>query len=636
MNSQKVLIAISSILIGLLCSAVGGASEVSLEQIAAALQNAPPSRANLLINDRQAQIVQANLDADPFFEALVEAITRQARRYLGGQPVQRVLTGRRLLSVSRDCLNRVSLLAAAFELTGDWRFRDQAQAEMLAAADFTDWNPSHFLDTAEMTAALSIGYDRLYEVLSEDNRSRIRTAIIEKGIEPSFESNHWWITTENNWNQVCHGGLTIGALAIRREAPDLAARVIHRAVTHLPRAMEEYEPDGAYPEGPGYWAYGTSYNVAMIAALESVLGTDFGLSERRGFADSGDYYLHISGPSGLYFNYADCGRGGGVDPTVFWFAHRYNKPYLLYRQLAQLWPDGADTITARPTWLYPMLLLWARPEAQTPPQRHWRARGRTPVAVFRSSWTNPDAAYLAVKAGTASSNHAHMDAGSFIYEADGVRWALDLGMQNYHRMESRGLNIWNRSQNSDRWKIFRYTNFAHNTLTVNNRLHNVRGVAHLTDFSDAEPMPHAVIDMSEIFDDQLVKAYRGAALLPTRQALIQDEWTAGDKAAVVRWAMVAPGKVEMLSSDRARLTEKDKTLLFDVHCPKPIQLKRYSTDPPEEWDEPNPNTYLIGFEVELKPHETIRLAVTLTPGSTDKKHDVLPLKPLSAWPKSPK
>ena len=44
-----------------------------------------------------------------------------------------------------------------------------------------------------------------------------------------------------------------------------------------------------------------------------------------------------------------------------------------------------------------------------------------------------------------------------------------------------------------------------------------------------------------------------------------------------------------------------------------------------------PQPYLIGFEITLKPRQAIRLAVTLTPGSVDKKRDILPLKPLSQW-----
>lgn len=630
MTSRIICVSLFVLIASPFCIAESPLSPVSMDQVQTALQNAPKTRPSLLVSASQEYRAEANMDADPFFEALADAVIKQADRYIGQKPVQRIMTGRRLLHVSRDCLNRVTLLAAAFRLTNDDRYVQQAEAELLAAAAFSDWNPDHFLDVAEMTAALGIGYDRFYHELSDDSKTRIRIAIVEKGLNPSFAPGNWWISTEHNWNQVCHGGLTIGALALRDDEPELAARIIHRAVNHVPRAMDEYAPDGAYPEGPGYWSYGTMYNVAFIAALESALGTDFGLSGHPAFANAGDYYLHTTAPSGLYFNYADCGRGGGVNPTLFWFAHRYQKPYLLHHQLPRLWPQGAAGIKARPDWIYPMLFVWAQTNTQTPPQLNWLGRGRTPIAVFRSSWTDPAAAYLAVKGGTASSNHAHMDAGSFIYEADGVRWAIDLGSQDYNRMESRGLNIFDRSQNSDRWKIFRHSNLSHNTLTVNGKLHNVRGVSSLVRFRGDTPRPHAVVVMSDVFKDQLAHAARGVTLLENRAALIQDEWKAGNETATVRWAMLAPGKVEFLSPATARLTEKGKTLTFDLHCPKPVHLKTYSTEPPAEWDEPNPNTYLLGFEMELEPDEEICLSIILTPGSAEKT-ELPEFKPLMDW-----
>ena len=43
---------------------------------------------------------------------------------------------------------------------------------MLYMAGYDNWNPEHFLDVAEMTMALSIGYDWLYEVLSPKNRAK--------------------------------------------------------------------------------------------------------------------------------------------------------------------------------------------------------------------------------------------------------------------------------------------------------------------------------------------------------------------------------------------------------------------------------------------------------------------------------
>jgi hypothetical protein len=606
---------------------------ISLEQVETALRNAGSGRPSLLLTEARLSRVLEMVERDPLLEAVSAAIVVGADRLVGREPLERVVTGRRLLSVSREYLRRMVWLGTAHQLTGDDKFIRQAETEMLAAAAFSDWNPSHFLDTAEMTAALGLGYDWFHRVLSEESKRRIREAIVTKGLEPSFHHDGW-TRARHNWNQVCNGGLALGALALREEEPELAARVVHRAVTTVQPAMDEYEPDGAYPEGPSYWSYGTTYNVVLIDALESVLGTDFGLSRRSGFAGSADYYLHVTGPGGLYFNYSDCGPGGVFNPAVFWFARRYGKPYVAYHQLRRIGADGANgraVLTEALTGRFaPLAILWGSSEVAVPPRLHWMGRGTTPVAMLRSSWTDEDAAYLALKGGTPSANHGHMDIGSFIYEADGVRWALDLGMQSYHAMEERGLNIWNRSQDSDRWRIFRYNNFSHNTLVVDGRLQNVEGFGPLSRFSDEGPSPHAVVDLSDVYDGQLEKALRGVTLFEDRRALIQDEWRAGDRPATVRWGMVAPGSVEFLSATAARLTESGATLLFEVHAPREIRLRTYSTDPPAEWDEANPNTYILGFEVALQPNEELRLAVILTPGDAEGLVPP-PLSPLLEW-----
>ena len=198
---------------------------------------------------------------------------------------------------------------------------------MLAVAGFTDWNPSHFLDVAEMTFALAIGYDWLYHQLDEASRKTIRAAIIQKGVVLPLETRHkGWVKSRNNWGQVCHGGLTAGALAVMEDAPDLTARTVHNAVHNVTHAMAAYAPHGSYPEGPGYWAYGTSYNVLLIGVLESVLGTDFGLTRAPGFSETGQYPALACGPSGLFFNYADGGASRGPQPVRYWFASRFERP----------------------------------------------------------------------------------------------------------------------------------------------------------------------------------------------------------------------------------------------------------------------------------------------------------------------
>jgi len=196
-----------------------------------------------------------------------------------------------------------------------------------------------------MTAALAIGYDWLFNSLAADARNTIRDAIVDKGLETSMKGGGWVMTT-NNWNQVCHGGLTLGALALFEDEPELSKRVIARAIKYVPRAMDEYEPDGVYPEGPSYWLYGTTYNVLMIAALESVLGSDFGLASAEGFLKTPEFYLHATGPTGLFFNFADCGFRSGPAPAMHWFAQRRNDPI----RVAQL--------RNRLSWRYKHIFIW--------------------------------------------------------------------------------------------------------------------------------------------------------------------------------------------------------------------------------------------------------------------------------------
>ena len=62
-----------------------------------------------------------------------------------------------------------------------------------------------------MTMALAIGYDWLYGYLTPSSRKAIETAIIEKGIKPSYvEEYNWFLDAGHNWNQVCNAGMTYG------------------------------------------------------------------------------------------------------------------------------------------------------------------------------------------------------------------------------------------------------------------------------------------------------------------------------------------------------------------------------------------------------------------------------------------
>ncbi len=606
--------------------------KISEETVNAAFEKPIPNHPRLFLTEPQLTTLKQKIKSDQMLTGIHDALIAGAERLIDQPPLKRVVTGRRLLSVSRECLRRTMLLSYAWRMTDDRRFLNRCEQEMLAAAEFTNWNPSHFLDVAEMTAALALGYDWLYPELDPASRQSIADAILEKGLKPSFDARYnWFVRGRNNWNQVCHSGMTMGALAILEDQGQLAREIVHRAVNNVQTVMELYEPDGAYPEGPGYWVYGTTYNVMLLAALESALGTDFGLSDKQGFSHAAVYLNNVTGPFRQYFNYPDSGSKVGFTPAVFWFAHHYNDPtmaWMQHRYVSSRFPNKTSEFANDRT--APLALIWAGDKATPPQSLGWMGRGQTPVAMFRTNWTDNNATWLAIKAGSPSVSHGHMDVGSFVLDAAGQRWAVDLGPEDYNKIETLGMNLWAMGQDAQRWAIFRYNNLSHNTLVVNGQHQIVSGKASFTRFSNDKPFNHAVMDMSNVYLGQLEKALRGAALLPTGQILIQDEITALDKPASIRWAMATPAQVAIKDDLNADLKLNGKTMAFQLLGDLPARLTTYSTEPKADYDEPNPNTIMIGFEVRLEPNQSIRLPILMTPPGVTQT-PVIPAKSVLEW-----
>lgn len=614
----------------------------SLAEIRESIGKVSPQHPRLFARRSDFLALRESLKSDPLRRMAADAVISQADRLEEIPPFERTLQGRRLLGESRRCVKRTLTLSMAYQLTGEDRYVQRCKEEMLAAARFDDWNPSHFLDVAEMTFALAIGYDWLYEKLDDASRTEIRKAIIDKGVNLPFTSRHkGWVRATNNWGQVCHGGLTAGALAILEDEPELAAKTVHSALHNVPGAMAAYAPQGSYPEGPGYWAYGTSYNVILIGILESVLGSDYGLTAAPGFGQTGQYPSLVTGPSGQFFNYADGGASRQPSAELFWFASRFQRPDWLHGERA-IWERSiasAATSSAASSRdrLLPLALLWMDASAATSDfamPLHWQGGGEVPIATHRSSWTSPDAVFVGIKAGSPTANHGQMDSGSFVLDADGMRWATDLGAEGYHGIESRGMNLWSSAQDSDRWTIFRQQNHGHNTLVIDGQLQVARGHAKIIKFSDAPAFPHSVTDLTPVYSGQAKSVHRGVALLPGGEVLIQDQLEGLKPGSRVRWGMVTPGMPGDSGKPVIELRQSGKSLTLSIRSPeKGLAWKLVDTAKPRhEWDSPNPGTRMLAFEATAPESGQLSFAVLLTPGScANPIGDKLSLKPLRAW-----
>lgn len=584
-----------------------------------------PNHPRILLLANEESGIQKNIEQDKNWALIHQNILDEATEIISLPTLERIQVGRRLLDKSREALRRLFILSYAYRMTNEKKYFDRCEAELLKISQFTDWNPSHFLDVAEMTMAVSIGYDWLHKDLSETSRKQIKEAILQKGLLPSMDAKHnSWLKASHNWNQVCNAGMTYGALATFEDNPTLAMQIINRAKKSIELPLEDYNPDGAYPEGFGYWGYGTSFHVLFLSVLQKLSLLDNAVNE--GFNKTAYYYQQMLGSSGQSFNYSDAGSGrGGLSPAMFWYANKLKDNSLLFNEKKYL--NDKKMVNNR---ILPAVMIWGNglslDNVPNPNSHVFVGAGKSPVAMMRTSWTDADAIYLGLKAGSANVNHAHMDIGSFVVDALGERWALDLGMQSYESLESKGVGLWNKTQDGQRWEILRYNNRYHNTLTFDDELQLVQENAEITQSTTSPNFMSAVTDLSNIYKNKVKDAKRGVAIMDKNLVVIRDEITNNEVSTRMQWTMVTPADVKILDYNTVELTQNGKKMYMQVVSKNKISLKTWSTDPVNSFDESNPGTIRVGFEVNLAANEKRDFTVFLSPAKKTIK-----VKPLKSW-----
>ncbi len=574
-----------------------------------------PSHPRLFLSPGHLEMLQPGASGDPFLARLTEALFRRADSLLHSEPTEFRIIGPRMLERSQQVLWRVATLALAFRAAGRPEYLDRARTELFAAAAFPHWNPDHFLDTAELCTAFAIGYDWLYGDLSESDRRRIRGALIEKGLRPGAEQQRkpaWWVSVRHNWNTVCNGGLAIGALAVADEEPELAASILDAAVANLPLALDSFAPDGAWEAGPHYWEYTAWYSALTIDALMTALGTDLDLSSRPGFDRAGLFPLHCTGTSREYFNFADSDPASAAKPVLFWLGQRFGLPNCI--------AENHRLLRLRPEAPHPFDLLWYQPLPQEIPVLPTAARfGRSEVVLMRGAWNYARAVFLGFKAGTGQADHGHLDLGSFILDASGVRWAVDLGADDYDLP-----GYWDSGAQGGRWNYYRLNNRSHNTLVLNGHLQDPMAATAISRSSLCGPTPFAIADLSAAYSQDTSSVQRGVALIDDCGVLIQDEiaWGADCKARSLRWQLMTDATIS-LNGGEATLT-KDGQLLH-ARILSPVGA-RFSVASAHQEAPQNPNT---GFRQLVLEHSEsaaeTRVAVLLSTKSVE-----VEVRPLSS------
>ncbi|HVM18851.1 MAG TPA: heparinase II/III family protein [Egibacteraceae bacterium] len=574
------------------------------------------ARPRLLARGADLDRVAALSTTDAWASEARRRVRRAADRYAAA-PVDpyAVLAGRLQFHGFK---NRIVTLALAYRLEPDERYAQQAERELLAAARLRSWNPGHYLDTAEMTAATALGYDWFHDVLPPASRVTIAQAIVDKGLRTSlcmYRRGEGFVVRTDNWGVVVNSGMAMGAVAVADTHPRIAAAVLGGALRNVRPALGKFRGDGSYDEGTWYWRYATEHAVKLLATLDAAFGRDFGLGDIGGLRRTGNFLLRSTGPTGRLANFSNAQERIPAAPQLYWLARRYGRPIDAWQ--ARRLSESTNS---------PLYLLWYSTRTRDPatadsPLLH--VSNSIATAHFRGGW-GPGAAYVAVKGGRNDASHAHRELGAFIFDVDGQRWATDLGADDYALP-----GYFDRTRNSE---FYRLAARGQNTLRVGGRNQPHAARAHPVHRRLRARRAEVVYDLSPAYP-AAASVRRGVALLGRRTLLVQDEVAAQRRQDVV-WTMHTTADVTLAAGGRtAVLTQDGRRVRARIMRPTngtaTFRVESAYQAPPQA---PNTGVSRLVIRTRTGPKATpesrsrLRLAVSLTPEGPSTPPAIRPLR----------
>lgn len=444
------------------------------------------------------------------------------------------------MSEARTIKDRILSLGFVYFKTGNEEYAKRACSEVLNACTF-DWkSKTSPLGMAEMAFVVALGYDWLYDCYSDEELALIENALMEKAIIPYYNymmEKVWWGTVESNWNIVCNGGILSAIIALDGKAGALGDEAFAIGLENINSMMPLFGPDGAWEEGLMYWRFTTEYFANFMSTLINYAGTDFGYCEWDGVDEIGYYPYYMTGAKNG-FSYSDCIIRRENPPQVFWLASYFGDTALAGLRINHMnkYKLGGEVRD----------ILWYNGEKSEPVLEKDKSFGRVEAFCMRDTHENTDGVFLAGKGGQLGISHSHFDAGSFVLDALGTRFVMDLGWEDYSNPVE------------DRYQLYRNRAEGHNTLVINPSAgyDQVRDtVSKISAFESGVNSAYAVLDLTPAYKDA-IDIKRGFYFdRVNKSVLLQDEIVL-DKESDIWWFVHTEADIT--------LSEDGKTAVFTI------------------------------------------------------------------------
>jgi len=354
---------------------------------------------------------------------------------------------------SSQVVNMASTLGLAYQMTGEERYAKKLREALIHFGELRRWagdakrDPpwNSELNTARFCYGYAMGYDCIYDFLSEQERRIIARSMVRLGILPTL--NDWVLGQKrihaldsmgHNWWSVCVSMAGLASLSLLGDEPQAEQWVsqvsdsfpewFYYSGNVLQNKSINFDAKGAFYESVSYANYALSEYLLFRLAYSNVFPNskqaDIPLLQK-----AGDFFVHTCYPradSMLSVNFGDSSiKATGAGTVRLLLANGYEAEE--YHWYISRTDRGLDD---------PVGLLYCETDVKTtlpkdlPTSVIYSDIG---WAVMRSSWED-DATMMAVKSGF-TWNHAHPDAGSFILFHAGKPLIIDSGNCSYSRRE---------------------------------------------------------------------------------------------------------------------------------------------------------------------------------------------------------
>lgn len=465
-----------------------------------------------------------------------------------------------LLMEAKGALEDMYALCMAYRISGNEKYFIRAWAMLENICSMGDWMPTNHLTPAEMSAVVAVGYDWLYDALGKQQREFIEKAVYNNAIydflrayrdQSSPMQNGMYV--DMNHSVICNSGAFLTAMAFMDIYPEECSRIASEALRGINVTLYRFAPVGAWFEGPGYWEYTVQYLSKLISSAKTALGTDYNISKAQGLSSAQRYMLAMQSDKAI-FNYGDASENKYLVPEIMYLADLSGDTASLSAFLNM---SGGKMNNAEDVAL--AMLWYTKPSDDGSLLKDFYFEGEE-VASMRDGWSAENQTFVGLRAGKLSETHSDLDAGSFVFDCFGMRWAKDSGSGNY---DVNG--YWDISENGGRWKTLAKRAEAHNTIAINPTVKNEFPVdysAKITAFQSGENEAAAIMDLTDAQRNNAVSAKRGFWFTDNRKSLVIRDEISLKASSTLYWFMQTDADVSV-SESGATLTQGGKSVKLE-------------------------------------------------------------------------